>query len=171
MGRKIGTIIMKEIREAFPAFIFFLFLFHMVALTKAVSLDDYRVTALRATAATVGALIVAKAILLVEALPLARLFSGRRVVQILWKTMLFTVVVLLFRFMEELIELSSKHGGIAGATKLLFDEISWPIFGVLTLWSVGGLLLYCLAAELVGAVGPEKVKKMLFGAHSTESER
>ena len=171
MGRKIGTIIMKEIREALPAFIFFLFLFHMVALTKAVSLGDYRLNTLRATAATVGALIVAKAILLVEALPFARMFSGRRVVQVLWKTLLFAVVVLLFRFVEELIELSTKHGGIAGATKVLFDEISWPIFGVLTLWIVGGLLLYCLASELVGAVGPKKVKKMLFGAHSTESER
>ena len=168
MVKKIGAIAAKEIREALPAFIFFLFLFHMIALTKAVSLGDYSVTALRATAATVGALIVAKAILLVEVLPLARLSSGRRVVQILWKTLLFAAVVLLFRFVEEIIELSSKKGGIVAATKVLFDEISWPIFGVTTLWILGGLLLYCLASELILALGPEKVREVLFGANGRE---
>lgn len=168
MVKKIGAVVAKEIREGLPAFIFFLFLFHMIALTKAVSLGDYSITALRATFSTVGALIVAKAILLVEALPIARAFSGRRVNQVLWKTLLFSVVVLLFRFVEEIIPLSSKHGGVATATKALFHEISWPVFGVLTLWILGGLLLYCLASELVDAVGPEKVREMLFGDRNDE---
>ena len=39
MGR-IGAIVAKEIREALPATIFFLFLFHMIGLTKAVALED-----------------------------------------------------------------------------------------------------------------------------------
>jgi hypothetical protein len=171
MVKKIGAVVVKEIREGLPAFIFFLFLFHMIALTKAVSLGDYSVTALRATAATVGALIVAKAILLVEALPIARLFSARRVNQILWKTLLFTVVVLLFRFLEEILELSSKQGGIVAAAKVLFDEISWPIFGILTLWILGGLLLYCLASELILALGPEKVKEILFGGRLCDHQK
>ena len=166
--KKIGASAAKEIREALPPFIFFLFLFHMIALTKAVSLGDYSITALRATVSTVGALIVAKAILIVEALPVARLFSRRRVNQILWKTLLFAVVVLLFRFVEEIISSSSKHGGVVAATKVLFDEISWPIFGVLTLWILGGLFLYCLASELVSEVGWEKVRGILFGAHSSD---
>ena len=166
--KRIGAVVAKEFREGLPAFIFFLFLFHTIALTKAVSLGDYSVTALRATAATVGALIVAKAILLVEALPLARLSSRRRVVQILWKTLLFAVVVLLFRFLEEIIELSSKKGGIVAATKVLLEEISWPIFGVLSLWILGGLLLYCLASELIVVLGPEKVKEIFFGARISD---
>jgi hypothetical protein len=167
---KIGAIVAREIREALPAFIFFLFLFHMIALTKAVSLGDYNITALRATGSTVGALIVAKAILLVEALPIARLFSGRRVVEVLWKTLLFATVALLFRFVEEIIPLTSKHGGVVATTKAMYGEISWPLFWVLALWILGGLFLYCLASELIRAVGPEKVKDMLFGTRSTESD-
>lgn len=169
MVKKIRATLVKEIREALPAFIFFLFLFHMIALTKAVSIGDYSITALRATFSTVGALIVAKAVLLVEALPIAKVFSRRRVNQVLWKTLLFALVVLLFRFLEELIELSSKHGGVVAATKVLFNEISWPVFGVLTLWIVGGLLLYSLASELADEVGPEKVKEILFGARISDS--
>ncbi len=82
---KIGAIVVREIREALPATIFFLFLFHLIGLTKAVSLNDYSITALRAAGATMAALIVAKAILLVEALPIAQLSSGRRISQVVWK--------------------------------------------------------------------------------------
>lgn len=166
--KKIGAVLAKEFREALPPFVFFLFLLHMIALTKAVSLGDYSITALRATFATLGALIVAKAILLVEALPIARLFSGRRVNQILWKTMLFTLVVLLFRFVEEILSLSSDHGGVVTAAKVWFHEISWPVFGVLTLWIFGGLLLYSLASELIDELGPQKVKQILFGARISD---
>ena len=170
MVNKIGAIVAREIREALPATIFFLFLFHMIGLTKAVSLDDYSITALRATGATVGALIVAKAILVVEALPMARLSSGRRMFQVLWKTLLYGVVALLFRFVEEFISLASKHGGLVSAAKAMYREVSWPLFAVLALWILGGLFLYCLASELVQAVGREKVKEILFSTRSKSSE-
>lgn len=161
---RIGKVVAREIREGCPAMIFFLVLFHMIALTKAVSLNDYSVTALRAAGATVGALIVAKAILLVEALPIARLFSGRRlVVQILWKTLLYSMVALVFRVVEEIISSASRHGGVVPTAKAMYREVSWPLFGVLTLWIVGGLLLYCLASELVRAIGVGRVEEILFG--------
>jgi len=164
--RKLGAFVVREVREVLPATILFLCLFHMIALTKAVALGDYRSSALRATTATVGALIVAKAILVVEALPITRLFPSHRALHILCKTLLFGAMALLFRFVEELIELASKHGGVAAATKVIFHEISWPLFWVLTLWVFGGLLIYALASELVRAVGPEKVKEIFFGTGS-----
>jgi hypothetical protein len=159
---KIGAIVAKEIREALPATIFFLCLFHMIALTKAIALDDYSITALRAAGATVDALIVAKAILVVEALPIARRFAGRLAVQILWKTLLYGMVALLFRVVEEIMELASKHGGVVPAATAMYHEVSWPLFGVLALWILGGLLLYCLASELVHAIGSDRVKGLLF---------
>jgi hypothetical protein len=163
---RIGAIVAREVREALPATIFFLFLFHLIGLTKAVSLDDYSITALRAGGATVGALIVAKAILVVEALPMARLSSGMRILHVLWKTLLYGVVALLFRLIEEFIALASKHGGLVSAARAMYSEVSWPLFAVLTLWILGGLLLYCLASELVEAVGREKVKEILFSTRS-----
>ena len=159
---RIWAIVAKEIREALPATIFFLILFHMIGLTKAVVLDEYSFTALRSAGATVGALIVAKAVLIVEALPIARLSSNRPILQILWKTLLYGVVALLFRFVEELIPLLSKHGGLVSAIKAMRGEVSWALFAVLALWILGGLFLYCLASELVQAVGPDKVKEALF---------
>ena len=102
--RKLGAFVAKEVREVLPATILFLCLFHMIALTKAVALSDFSRSALRATTATVGALIVAKAILLVEALPISRRFARHRFMHLLVKTLLFGTVALLFRFVEELID-------------------------------------------------------------------
>jgi hypothetical protein len=166
MMRKLGAFVVREVREVLPATILFLGLFHLIALTKAVALGDYSRSALRATTATFGALIVAKAILVVEALPISRRFASKRAMHILWKTLLFGTVALLFRFLEEIIELASKHGGVGAATKVMFREIVWPLFGVLALWVLGGLLLYTLASELVRAVGSEKVKDIFFGTGS-----
>ncbi|MGW8180040.1 MAG: hypothetical protein ACWGQW_14955 [bacterium] len=169
--KKIKALIAKEIREVLPAFVFFLFLFHMIALTKAVTLHNYSFTALRAAASTVGALIVAKAILLVEALPVAKLFSRRKVVQIVWKTLLYASVALVFRFIEEMLPLISKYGDTRAASKAILDEISWPLFGVFALWILGGLLLYCLVSEVVRVAGLERVKEMLFHSDIWGSEQ
>jgi len=57
------------------------------------------------------------------------------------------------------------------AAKAMSHEVSWPLFGVLALWILGGLLLYCLASELVGAMGPARVKALLFSPHSSSAER
>jgi hypothetical protein len=160
---KIREVMAREFREALPPTIFFLFLFHMIGLTKAVALDEFSFTALRAAGATLGALIVAKAILLVEALPVARLFSGRLIHQVLWKTLLYSLVALAFRLVEELVPLVSKHGSVAAGARAMLEEVSWPLFAVIAAWIVGGLFLYCVAAELVQAVGSDKVKEILLG--------
>ena len=129
------------------------------------------VAAVRATVATVGALIVAKSILIVEKLPIAGLFPGKLVLNALWKALLFGVVTLLFRFLEELIPLVSKHESLATATAQLSEEVLWPQFWVFQLWFFGALFLYCLAWELVRLAGPEKVKGMLWGPTIRASER
>jgi hypothetical protein len=160
--RRILAIVAKEIREALPATIFFLLLFHLIGLTKAVVLDAYSLSALRAMGATMGALIVAKAVLVVEALSIARLFSGRRISNILWRTLLYGALALVFRFVEELVPLVSKHGEIASAIRAMIVDVSWALFAVMALWIFSGLFLYTLASDLVRVVGPNKVKETLF---------
>jgi hypothetical protein len=167
--KKIGASLLREIREAVPATIFFLWLFHMIALTKAVSLGDYSFTALRATVATVGALIVAKAILVVEALPVSRVFARQLWFHILWKTVLFNIVVLIFRFIEEIIHLIKKYGSFSTAIQRLFGEIVWPQFAVFQLWLIFGLFLYCVITEIVRVVGMEKVRAAFYGSAGSKS--
>ena len=144
-------------------FIFFFFLFPLVAVTKAVAVSDYSFNGLRSAFMTVAAFIVAKAILFVEGLPIPRLFSTRLVFHVLWKTLLFGAVTLLFRLMEEFIPLLSKHHNVMTAATATYRETPWPQFAVMSLWVFGGLFFYCLSRELLLIVGTEKVKKILFG--------
>jgi hypothetical protein len=160
---KIGAVIVHEIRKMLPPFIFFLFQFHMIALTRTLLQSDFRISALRATGATVGALVVAKAILIVDALPVSKRSSGRRWIHVLWKTLLYGVVVIVFKVVEELIPLISEHGGLGPAVRTLFGEISWPLVVIMGLWVFGGLLLYCLISEMIDLVGADRVKEIFFG--------
>jgi hypothetical protein len=166
---KVVAIVAREIREVVPALLFFLVIFHMILITKNVILKEYHITTTGAAIATVGALIVSKAILVVEKLPLARLFSSRMLYNILWKTLLFSAVSLLFRFVEEFIPLIAKHNSLITAATHLLEEVSWPRFWVLQMWLCSSLLLYCLAAELVRMMGAAKVKEMLLGSKADAS--
>jgi hypothetical protein len=69
-------VVRGEVRELIPPAVFFLVLFHMLAMTQAVARGQQGVTLLRSLAATIGALTVAKAILLVNALPHVRALGG-----------------------------------------------------------------------------------------------
>jgi hypothetical protein len=166
---KVMAIVAREMREAAPALLFFLVLFHMILITKNVILESYNITTTSVAVATVGALIVAKAIFIAEKLPLARRFSGRLLYNILWKALLFSVVSLLFRIIEELVPLIAKHHGLVSAATHLLEEVSWPHFWVLQMWLYASLLLYCLAAELVRVIGVVKVKGMLLDAKARAS--
>lgn len=164
------AIVANEFREALPAMLFFLIAFHMIVVTKTVILEDYEISAASASIATVAALIVAKAILIVEKLPIARLFSNRMLYNIIWKTLLFGAVAMLFRFVEELIPLIAKHEGFAMAMRHLFGEVHWSHFWVIQMWLFGLLFLYCLASELVRTIGAARVRALLLGPSGGTAE-
>lgn len=157
--------IAEEVKEALPATIFFLFAFHMVALTKSVLLEEYQVTPTGATVATVGALIVAKAILIIDKFAFAHWFANPRIYNILWRTLLFGLTALAFRIIEELIPLISEHGSASAAAADLFSEIHWPRFWVIQMWLFGLLLLYCTVTDLIELSGAPRVRQALFGQH------
>jgi hypothetical protein len=162
--RRFGDLILRELGEAVPPTLFFLAAFHMVAVTKTVILADYHLDATRSAFATVGALIVAKAILVVETTRIARLFSRPLLANVLWKTLLFGVVATAFRVLEEVVPAMAGHEGLTAATRQAFGNVSWAHFWVIQMWLLALLFLYCLAAELVRVIGPAKVRAMLLSS-------
>jgi hypothetical protein len=161
--RKVLSIIAKEIREAIPAMVFFFVVFQLVHVTKILLLTDYQITATGATVATVGALIVAKAILIADKLPFINVFSGRPAIYtVIWKTIIYGLITLLFRFVEELIPTISKYGSLGGASQHLIKEVSWPRFWGFQLWLVVSLVLFCIVLELVDEFGADRIKNRFF---------
>jgi len=163
MGKIVSTVV-REIREVIPATIFFLLTFHLVAVTKTLILEEYGITPAGAATATIGALIVAKVILIADKLPFIDLFRNKPLAySVIWKTMIFGVIVLLFRYVEELVPMVSKYGSVIRASQHLVQELSWPHFWALQILLLVSLLLYCSGTELIRTIGANEMMDMFFG--------
>jgi len=166
----IWSFLRREMRAALPATVFFLVAFHMIAVTRAAALEDAGLTVGDTALATVGALIVAKAILVVEGLPLAGWFAHRRIYSVLWKALLFGLVALLFRLVEEAVRLAASTGSLAALARI-GEAVTLPHVLVVQMWLFALLVLYCLAAELLRALGPPEARRLLFGRRDAEEGR
>jgi hypothetical protein len=169
---KIVSMVVREIREAIPAAIFFFLAFHLVALTKTLILKDYGITPGGMAIATIGALIVAKAILIADKLPVTGLFRNKPLVYgIIWKAIIYGVIVVLFRYVEELIPMLFRHSSLSSANRHLIEELSWPHFWALQIWLQVSLLSFCAATELIRTFGSSKMKEIFFGWRPGSSSR
>ena len=159
---KVMKVVVREVREVIPVTTFFLVAFHLVLLTNQVTLKEQGITPARSAQALVAALIVGKAVLIADKVPLARMLGGPPLwCLILARTGLYMIIVVAFRFLEELIPLWVKYGGLAGAQDHLVKEVSWPRFWLMQLWLLALLLQYTFAKEFLRAVGHEKARGLL----------
>ena len=118
-----------EFFELLPPTIYFFVVFHIIVFTRALMAEQYGITGLSSAAATIGALIVGKSILIADALPFCNWFRQKRLIyNIAWKTFLYVIIALLFQFLEELIPIISIYGAILTASEHLIEEIKWPRF-------------------------------------------
>jgi hypothetical protein len=161
---KILSFFKKEIRELIPTTIFFFITFHIIAFSRALMLEQYGVKLSASATATVGALIVAKVILIFNKLSFVNVFSDKPLFySIIWKTFIFSLFTLLFRCVEELIPLVSKHGSLPSASQHLVHEVVWPHFWSLQIVLLVALLLFCSAVELIREIGAIRIKEIFFG--------
>lgn len=160
---KVARVVVEELRELVPSMLFFMVAFHMISLTKGLLGSGHSLTRAGATLATISAITVAKSILLIEHTALARLFSSRVLYNILWKTLIFGTVALIFRQLEELIPLAIKHGDVGAAVRELIAAVPTAHFLVIHMWLFTLVMVYTVASETVRMVGWERVKAILVG--------
>ena len=161
---RIVRAIKHELQEAIVPTTFFFIVFHLVAATKTLMLESYKVPPTGAAVATVGALIVAKAVLIADKLPFINLFLGKPLIlSIVWKTAIYGFLCFVFRCIEELIPLLSKHEALGTAAGHLISNVSWPHFWALQIWLLLALILYNTVTELDKHFGAGSMRKALLG--------
>ena len=118
--------VLQEIKEALPPIVFFAVGFNLIELTTQLVLDDYLVRFANYLVATMAALVVGKAVLLANVLPIIRRFDNAPLIRpILFKTVIYTVVVFLVRLLEKFVEYLARrrhhswHPGLRSASLLL----------------------------------------------------
>jgi hypothetical protein len=160
----IGGTIRHEIRELIPVVIYFVITLNIIGFTKVLKLREYGVQVSTVVGATLGALLVAKAVLLVGVLPFMEPFPKIPIIDnVLWKTLLYTLAAVIIQVLEEVIRVLLKHGGLASA----WDALLRPHFWVIQIWLVMVLLVFCTFRELIRVLGVERAKEIFLGVRSS----
>jgi hypothetical protein len=101
LGRRAGAWFLHELREILPPTIFFFIGFNLIVLTTNLILADYFEAFGNFMLATGAALVVGKAVLVTNAMPLLRRYDRGPLIQpILFKTAIYWAVVFVFRLLE-----------------------------------------------------------------------
>lgn len=162
--KKIVHAIRQDFRRAIGPIIFFFVVFNLLIVTKKLILEAYSVTLTDIAAATIGAIIVGKAVLISEKLSFINLFSGKPLIfSVLWKTAVYWVFCFVFRGIEQFMPLLSKHEGFAAASKHVISQTSWPHFWALQIWLTVALIFYNSVRELDKHFGAGSVRKTFLG--------
>lgn len=153
-----------EFHEVLPPAIFFLISFHIVVIDRRLMLRQYGLPLASVAGATVGALLVAKVVLIADMLPFVNRFPDKPLMyNVAWKTAIYVAAALVVHYLEHLAPLWWHTGDLGAANRQLASEMVWPHFWAVQIWLVVLLLVYCALRELVRAIGRKKVIEMFFG--------
>jgi hypothetical protein len=162
--RSIGEIIKDEIRELTPVVIYFFIALNILGLTRVLILRQYGISVSTFFNASIGALVVAKVVMVVGALPFMEPFPQIPIIyNVLWKTLLYMLGALIFQVLEDAIPLLLKHQSLAPA----LDQIWMPHFLVTQLWLMLLFLIFCTFQELFRVIGLEKAREIFLGIRSS----
>jgi hypothetical protein len=156
--------IKDELLDLLPPTIFFLVTFHIIVLSRALMLREYGVKVSTVAGATIGALLVAKVVLLADHLPFINRFPEKPLIyNVVWKTALYWLGASVVHYLEHLVPHWWRTGDLVAANRQLLSEIVWPHFWAIQLWLIVLLLVYCALREFVRVIGRREVARMFFG--------
>jgi hypothetical protein len=154
----------KEILELLPPTIFFFLVFQVMSFARGLLVKEYDLTLSSTTSAFIGAIIVGKSILIVDALPMLKWFHQKRLIYtVLWRIFFYLLIVVIFQFLETLIPLISKYGSISSAIDHIFEEIRWDHFFAIHVILLLFIIIYALITAVVETIGRKEFIKIFFG--------
>ena len=121
---KVWSTIKHEFWEVLPPTIFFFISFHIVLLDRALMAREYGLRPSSMAAATIGALLVAKVVLIADKLPIINRFPEKPLIyNVVWKTVIYVATSLLLHYLEHLLPLWWHMGSFGTANEHLAKEI------------------------------------------------
>jgi hypothetical protein len=162
---KILAQLKHEFLSIIPTAVFFFFAFQLLAFTQALILEEYGIQVTTFLAAAIGALIVAKVVLIVDMLPFVNRFPDKPLIyNVIWKTIIYLIAAFIVRYLEHLFDFFREYHDIIAANKHLLDQVIWSHFWVVQIWLAVLFLMYCTLRELVRALGREQIRTLFLGS-------
>jgi len=159
---------MAKLKEEFfkllPPTIFFFVALHIVAFVRVLMLKGTGIAPLSSVSIAVAALILGKAVLLADMLPIVNRFPNKPLIyNVAWKTLIYLLMATLIHYLERLIDFWRQTGTFVAGNQKLLAEIVWPHFWAIQIILLVLIVMYCTMHELVRVIGKEKVMRIFFG--------
>jgi hypothetical protein len=159
---------MAKLKEEFfkllPPTIFFFIALHIVMFIRVLMLEGTGVAPSSSISIAVAALILGKAVLVADMLPMINRFPHKPLIyNIAWKTVIYLLISAVIHYLERLIDFWRQTGGFVAGNQKLLAEIIWPHFWAIQIILFVLIAMYCTIHELVRVIGREKVMRIFFG--------
>jgi hypothetical protein len=155
-----------------PPMLYFLITFNLISATNRLLMYDHDWFDLSSVViASTTALVVAKVVLVVDRVRIIDKFRGAPLIQpILYKSVFYSLVVLVVRLAERWINFSIDAGGPGKGFEVLLDQLNWHRFIAVHLWFLFCFLVYVSATELSALIGEGQLMRLLF-RHRSRAHR
>jgi chromate transport protein ChrA len=166
---RVGRRFVHAFREVLPPTLFFLFSFNLIVFTTNLLVHDYWFKVSSFLIATTTALVVGKAVLVVNHIRLIDRFRGAPLIQpILYKALFYTLVVLVVRLLERFFHLAIDHNGFSSALDAAVHDFTWRRFVAVQIWIFTCFLIYVTATELSRLLGEGQLFRLFFRHRSSQ---
>ena len=161
--RRLLATLKAELAVMLWPFVFFAACFNALALTVALMSPVHDFSLMAHGVAFMGALIVAKAVLLVDHLPLVNRYPEHPLIyNTVWKASLYIAVTVALRLAERLIGAAMDDDGFTAGLAKAFSALEWQRILAVQLWLAILIVVYTTAREVFRVLGPDRVRAMFF---------
>jgi hypothetical protein len=161
---KLSTKLKEELFKLLPPTIFFFVALHIVAFVRVLMLKGTGISPLGSVSIAVAALVLGKAVLLADMLPLINRFPDKPLIyNVTWKTLIYLLVSALIHYLERLVDFWRQAGSLVAGNEKLLAEMVWPHFWAIQLILLVLIAMYCTIHELVRVIGRDKLRRIFFG--------
>src|SRR5213082_865604 len=159
---------MHKLKEEFfkilPPTIYFFVALHLVMFIRVLMLEGTGLSPSSSVSIAVAALILGKAVLLADMLPIINRFPNKPLIyNVAWKTVIYLLISAVIHYLERLIDFWRQTGSFVAGNQKLLAEIVWPHFFAIQIILFVLIAMYCTVHELVRVIGREKALRIFFG--------
>jgi hypothetical protein len=166
---RVGRAAWHMLRHVFPPTLYFFIAFNLIVFTTNLLVHDYWFHAGAFLVATTTALVVGKSVLVANQIKLIDRFRGAPLIQpVLYKTILYTLIVLVVRTLERLVHLAFDADGFGPAFQEAVANFSWRRFAAIQIWLFTCFLIYVTWTELSALLGEGQLFRLFFRHRSSE---
>src|SRR5437870_5924570 len=131
---KVSSKLKEEFFALLPPTIFFFVALHIVAFIRVLMLKGTGISPLSTMSIAVAALILGKAVLIADLLPMINRFPNKPLIyNVAWKTLIYLLMATVIHYLERLIDFWREAGSFVASNKKLLAEIVWPHFWAIQL--------------------------------------